>query len=738
MSNQKLGYSNFVRWTLKSELAKTLEIPEPINWDANDALKMKRHDEYHGMIFTYTGSLVFTHEAMDYIEEAYVSGGINAKCRLTKYVLVEKDDDVKWVERYSFLADWETKIIENQQLSIKWNTFNLEELVRSHESDRFEAERVDSIDGVVLDELILDSTEIPGRLLNFGGQSRKLTGEEGGFGSIEAPGGQIERTFKSKLIGLGDDRHASIDVNEASVATLTSSSMFFVKVQSPVNDVIVDVEYDLAYNGGDGVFHDTAGDIISKLRLVEWDGNDWFLVEDRILDTIYTDIGVKKYITIKGKERFENVAYNQGLLIVYEAPSRIGCTIQDLKVNVISHEDASPNLSCIFIHDLMERLMYILTGEKDKFYSKYFGRTEVLNKNGNQKYLQDGDAGLMAYITGFWLRAFDPESDKYKSITTSIKQELKNLKAVYNIGATIESNGLEERLRFEDLRFFYRQELVVKFPNQLNNEVRKIDSDLFFSAIEFGYDKADDYEDENGLDEPNQSSSFVTPIRRSQGKYSMLSKTRADDTAMELTRRKPAIEFPNEDTKRDDDIFFLDLKRTTGLGYTQKIWSDRLKELPFGIFSPETWKGMFFTPMRMMLRHSWIFRAGIEPYLNKFVKHMNSTGNKNIETHAGDDWRIGEDVPISENSDIQVSTLERSRFLPTIVTAEHVISEELWEWINGTTEVVIHGEVENVPNYFFKMQFINENGITERGYLMELEPKGKGKIVYQLANENLI
>jgi hypothetical protein len=748
MSNLSLGYSNYVQWYLKSELSSSLLIPEPVNWN-EDSIKMKRHDDYHGMLYAYTGDLLFNSDAKDYIEAAYVVGGINAKCRLTKYVLTTKDGDVKWVERYSFLADWKTKVITNDQLSVKWNTFDLEELIRSHESDEFEAERLQSIDGEVLDPLILNKMTMQGRELNLGGQSKVYSLGDIFDAKSEVTLGQIDGwTPFTEIVSQGAERHSSVNDHLTEPgAVITSASMFYVDaVLASATPTQVDIRWDIWVSFNHRAISDLGGAYSCKIHRMETNLGIWTLVEAVELFSGTAPAGETTRVRLEGQLSFENVLENQALMIVYSAPLKIKVDIQNLYVNELSYAEPSVDLSCIFVHDLMERLMYILTGQKDMFASKYFARTEILDKDGLQKYIQDGDGALMAYITGYWLRGFDPSSDKYKSITTSIKNEINNLRAVYNIGITIETNLLEERLRFEDLKHFYRDTLIVKFPIQLNNVVRKVDSDLFFSAIEVGYEKADDYEDENGLDEPNQETSYVSPIRASEDKFKMFSKARTDDTAMELTRRKPAGDYPNEDTKRDDDIFLLDLKRLEGTPtYTQKIWSDRLKSLPLGIFSPSTWKGMFFTPMRMMLRHSWVFRAGMEPYLDRFVKHISSTGNKGVKTHANDDWRIGLDEPLAEDlisidgtDGILVNNLERPVFLPELVTGEHVISEELWDWINGTTEVVVNGKAEQVPNYYFKMQWINENGEFERGYLMTLEPKGKGVVTFQKANENLI
>jgi hypothetical protein len=268
----------------------------------------------------------------------------------------------------------------------------------------------------------------------------------------------------------------------------------------------------------------------------------------------------------------------------------------------------------------------------------------------------------------------------------------------------------------------------------MSNITRKVDSSMFFSGLEFGYEGKGDYEGMNGLDEPNANVKWVTPIRKSKNKYSKISKYRADEFPMELTRRKPQYLFPDEDTNRDENIWFLDLKETGGPGYKLRDWFDgRLQEEPKGIFAPSSWHGFFFSPIQMLFRHAWIFRSGMEPYLNKEIKYTSSDGNKNVELFIN-----GYPRRYKQSDDISVSAVERSKFLPEIVECEHPIDNDLMDWILGTTEVMIGGELEQVPNYYFKMQYINENGKIEKGYLLKLNPEGRGKITFQRANENLI
>jgi len=68
------------------------------------------------------------------------------------------------------------------------------------------------------------------------------------------------------------------------------------------------------------------------------------------------------------------------------------------------------------------------------------------------------------------------------------------LKTLLNVGIGIETVNFKERVRIEDLKYFYRSEVVVKLPYTISDVERKTDSSLFFSGLTFGYDKSRDYE----------------------------------------------------------------------------------------------------------------------------------------------------------------------------------------------------------------------------------------------------
>jgi hypothetical protein len=234
------------------------------------------------------------------------------------------------------------------------------------------------------------------------------------------------------------------------------------------------------------------------------------------------------------------------------------------------------------------------------------------------------------------------------------------------------------------------------------------------------------------LDEPNTHTTWITAIHNSTKKYKRKSVIRADEYAMELTRRKPQITFPLDDTRRDEANWYLDLKTNDVGAYTQVDWQDRLASEPRNIADPDSFRSMLFTPQQCLFRHGWIVRAGLEVYLEKKLTYGSSGANSQLIMEF-----TGE-VERQENSDVINGDLDRSRFLPEEITFEHAVDDDLLDLILNTTKINYRGVDEQIPNYYFKFEWINEVGIQERGYLLNLKPQGNGKFTFQKANENTL
>mgnify|MGYP000200431607 CR=1 FL=1 len=743
MSNTISAYSNFAVFVLQSEFSNPLVMYyEPTGWDEG-SFKIERHKDYHGMFTSFTNLLSFRKQHKDYIINEYELRGINANLRLLKFELKDIDGEVKFVERYSVLADYKTMKIQNNSVEIRFNSNELEEIIKSHKSDTFEIERLTSIDDDSLEPIELNSIELSGRTLSGSGESdvdldinlELIDNIKHQKVSLQTAVANLEyRTAITKKISEGPERFSTVSTN-ATTELMSVANMFF--INNELEGSLTNIEFTYNIKAVFRNFQGGASLLRAKITLQEWDGNDWFQVSSESLGSwSFNSIGDRLPINIDiaGSYKYDDLKHNQGVAIVFYISDPGNGTFpygdlffskHNVKLNTSEFYENSPNLSFVFFHDAVERLMYILTGKKGLFYSKYFGRTEL-------GYAEDGEGGLIGLMSGFWARNFDPASERYKSLQTSLNDEIRSAQAVFNIGVGIEKFNLTKKLRFEKLSHFYRDEVVVKFPNQLKNVVRTIDANLFFSGTTIGFERGGEYDENVGLDEPNTTTETVTPIRKSDKKFRRVSKTRSDDYGLELARRIPQFLFPDKDSSYDDNNWWLDIKRTL-TGFTQKIWSDRLTKLPTGVNAPENYKGMFFTPLRMLLRHGFVLRAGLEPYLSKLIKNTTIKGNKNLRMQF-----IGDDKEYGEGDDILTSDLDRAKFLPTIIKGEHTISTELLDWIQGSTKVLVNGEYEYVPNVYFPMEFLNENEEYETGYLLLVNPKGSGQLSFQKINNRLL
>lgn len=770
------NYSNHVEFVLSSDLFKPIVLTqEPEGWD-EDGLEYSRHDDYHGIFFSFTNDLTFYKEAKDFIEETYNRLGVNAVLTLTKKMLINNDDDdLVLTSVYVAYADFKTMNFVDDGLKIKFNSNNLAEVLKSHESDKFEIERLTSIDNVTIPKFKKGNISIQGRSLQLVAESNITNVPNGAFVNLPLLGSIVNNIYSkrnwlynspsvnprifamtpiTKIISEGIPRFSSVDYpffeihgfTPSPSNTLTASNLFYTNTtdnlqttrsltvnynlrvvfsMDPIVTAAIGTNLTASINFYKVRFNNQTGDydVIETVELNNFTGTS---VRREVGHTYVWSSVIGEFNEV-GEINFE-LEYNEGVACTFNfsGDAKAAFYNWDLKVNEVADIAPSNNLSFTFVHDTWSRIMQIITGRDNAFYSKYFGRKEL-------GYKEDGEGGLIGLISGFWVRAFDPDSDKYKSLTTSHVETLESMDAVFNVGLGIEVVGFEERIRVEPVEYFYREETVIKLTGQIYDYKRKITPNDFYSGLEFGYRRGGDYEDEQGLDEPNTRSSSVTPIRKSNKKYKKLARFRSDEYGLERLRRKPQLNFPDEDTRGDSDIWLLDVKRGSVDGsFDQKIWSDRLSELPSGIFSPPTYKSAFFTPLRMLFRHAKTFMDGIEPYRDRLITYANGVANVVLKTKF-----IGENKAYQENEDIPVADLDRALFKPEEVTFKHAYSDDLFNLINGKTKTIVGGEVEEVSNLLFAMSFIDRVGKIESGYITNIKITEDIEFTVRLANLEL-
>lgn len=705
------GYDNRVKYTLRNDVFRSQIIAEPIGYN-DDEKEFKRSLKVHGVFTKLSNNLKFYKGSenllggYDYIVDVYNQQGINADILLIKE---EQDpDDDTWQEAYRGFLDLSTLVTENNQASVKFNESGLNTSIKSRQSERLELGRLDTMDGDVLTELIPSKVALEGR--NIFLVSQLQTDENAASPlSIQHNGGQIyqARAIPQRILGESDDSVQGptdlfIDESGSSYDPGSTTHMFYaISDRDKTLEITFDVDYTWTSNGGNTV----------RLDLVTYEnGLDYDFKEFQTLQTVSTNNGE---INVNTQIEVELLA-GESLTLSTHSTSTTDVNYTwgtlDTLIEENSFFDAS-QADFILPFEALERMIHIIGNEEQALLSTFLGRTDVIRDS--LIYTEDGEGSLTGITNGFYIRRI-PD----KQLQTSYKDFEESFDGVWNSGYGIEKIGFKEFVRFEDKKYFYQKRVLITLPNQASKIKRTVAKDYFYSGLELGYKKGGGvYEEAMGLDEYNNKNTFTTIIQRITNIFSPLSTYRADSYGMEFARRKSVETNPVEDTRYDNDVWVMDLKRGSTSTFEQRLWQDDFAAEPTGVFSPDTAQNLRFSPMNLLVRRfGWWVKAGLSKYKKSYVRFSSSTGNSELTTQltGGEEY--------TENTKVQVLDLENPFLLPEIIEFEHEVTTEILNQVQGKT--LIDGA--EVMNYYGQVEFINENNEKESGHLLELKPNKAG------------
>lgn len=750
MSTINQSYFDRVRFILQNENLGSLIIEEPIGWNSDDK-ELSRHKDYHGIFPKFSNNLKFRGEAKDYLQTIYDIYGINAQVRLVKDEKHPKTDE--WTRSYYGYLDMSTRQLEKNTIALKFNSGGLEAELKSRESEAVEITRTTTLDGNSLEPLKINQVELDGRRIflktiwqteeSNNTTSLRVYSDDGNTRSKSAG-------FPLKLINTShEEAHSVIPQSYGNDNTGSTGMMLLATfdrsrtiriVGSEISflPIITESDWSWAY---------------FKISLVVYEnGINYDVKERRTLfwaDTNTSNSGVNvslydfqrsigafgNYVNQGRRFNFdfdEIINVGQGESVALEiliksdlrnytaARARYYVRVEDLKGTVTAEEDSFFEKSisnCVLPHELAERLIEIYTNKK-VLKSNALGRTDI----GYQK---DGMASLVGLSHGFWIRGFDSlpvgteeNPNLFRPLTTSLKEFMDSYSAIHNLGLGIENDGFKEFVRIEELGYFYNRNTTIKLPNQVKNVKRSEAVDYYYSSLELGFEKGGEYEEAFGLVEYNGTSKFSTVIKVLRNTYSKLSKYRADSYGAEFARRKPKLTYGTEDTRYDSDIFQFDMKRDSLSNiFKLRKWQDDFQQAPSGTFSPETAYNLRLSPFNCMLRHGWVIASGLTKYLSDYVRYTSSSAYSSLSTKliGGSEY--------SENGNIINSELGRPRYVPEFIEFEHEVNFDINQQLNGYKIVL----GKKIPNIYGCVEFTNENGDQEKGFLINLKPNGKGQ-----------
>lgn len=743
MSNLNQSYFDRVRFILQNDNLGSLIIEEPIGWN-NDEKELARHKDYHGIFPKFSNNLKFKGQAKDYLQTLYDVYGINAQVRLVKDEKHPKTDE--WTRSYFGYLDMSTRQVENNTIALKFNSGGLEAELKSRESEAVEITRTTTLDSNTLSPLSVNQVELDGRRIFLKSIWETDSSNNSAFLGVYSNDGNTRSKatgFPLKLINRShEEAHSVIPQSYGSDGNGSTGMMML---------ATFDRNRTIRLHGQDFSFLPiiTESDwswAYFKISLVVYENVINYNVKERRTlfwaDTNPNGTGVttslynfqrispadESVLNVGARFGFDfdetlNVGPGESvaLEILIKADlrnfttsrARYYVSITEMTGVITVEEDSFFEKSisnCVLPHEVAERLIEVYTNKK-VLKSDALGRTDI-------GYQTDGKASLVGLSHGFWVRQFDNSDEVFRPLTTSLKEFMESFSATHNLGLGIENDGFKEFVRIEELGYFYNRNTTIKLPNQVKNVKRSEAVDYYYSSLELGFEKGGDYEEAFGLVEYNGKTKFATAIKVLRNAYSKLSKYRGDSYGAEFARRKPKLTHGTEDTRYDSDVFQFDMKRDSlSTIFKLRKWQDDFEQAPTGTFSPDTAYNLRLSPFNSLLRHGWVIASGLTKYLSDYVRYTSSSANSSLYTKliGGNEY--------AENGNIINAELGRPRYIPEFIEFEHEVTFDINQQLNG--HKIILGK--KIPNIYGCVEFTNENGEQEKGFLMNLKPNGKGQ-----------
>ncbi|QYS85406.1 hypothetical protein JJC03_09155 [Flavobacterium oreochromis] len=736
MSNINPIQIDRIRYTLKSEYLPDMVIDEPIGWN-DDEKEYSRHENYMGIFTKLSNSLKFNKSSRDYINIIYNNYGINSDITLVKEERNPTTDIFEII--YTGVLDMSTWEEEDGIVRLKFNSGGIEKELKNKENQMVEIDRLTSLGGDPIPSLNTVTVTLDGRKIflrteleqNSLNNSAYLEnyGEGITVGMTKSIPIKLKIKSHEEAKDVEPDVYRAYDRHSSSWALdqpLETSLCFFsqsnfrrkLKISINIRCNLQRVKFDSVnshaihirlgqYSGGSNYNFKRNYSLLHISNLHELPQSQD--INLNLNDTIILEKGDSLSLTADQVTSLGDSYTERGHL-------HVKFTFYEVKIDIQEESEfESTTTKAVFAHELGERLTSIITGKQNLLYSEVLGRKEI-------GYKEDGEFSHLAMAHGLWIRGFekDPnsENDLFKPLTTSLKDYLSSLMASCDLGMGIEYIGNKERVRIESRKFFFNGNVTIKLPNQVKNVKRNVATDRCYSSVEIGYKDGGTYEEAFGLDEYNSKTTFSTVLTRLKNSYNQISEYAADSYGLEFTRRKQKSKNETVDTPRDNSVFFLDLKKDIASNhYKLRTWVDDKKSKPTGVFSPETATHLRFTPFNMMLRHAWWFGGCLIKNKTDYLRYTSSTSNSNLTTE------LLTGMKIKESGDIQNIELPRPRFMVEEVEFDYKCDNQIMKLINGSTR--IDGRL--IPNLYGMIEFTNEKGLQEYGYLINLKPNGKGR-----------
>lgn len=728
----RLGQNNDVEFELSSDVLDPIIIDEPTNWET-DEKSFERAPQGGGTLLKLNNVFEMGKDAADYIDQVMFIQGFNCSVYLTKRGKDTTKKSEDWRVFYRNRLDPTSfKFKDNRgrrRVEASFSQGGLFDKILARYNDKYDLVNTKSADNIEIGELETIIEQVDGRAFF---RRSELFIDDLTRVEVEFLGGDRDNARAIPFqVEINSDRESLSGVTPGADSVPYANDTYAIGQVGSLLYYEAPIEVELVLKGKvklrmidteDGVmkleyvFYETVGDDLIfrerreltqidtgvNLNILEYDFNDEKVVVPR-----GWSLGIVAYTRVDGGIGVEKIVYD----------------FLDTKLTVKLDFKYDPTQALVLLpHELFERLLQKITGEKGLLISNLFGRPEL-------GYSDTGKWATLGVASGFWARGFDlgePVTDANGDLTPKkqLNISLKEAFESFNVPeplywGIIERNG-KEYFRLEDYKFTQQDFIGVRLGRvnskgfsyiPANNYETNPLNDELYTRLEVGYEKGgSEYEEVFGLSSPHGIAKWSTCLKEMPEKpYVKTSVIRADIEAYELARIKQSTFNPDEDTEYDQDLFFRHLKKVDNTWVLRK-WQDDFEEEPKFIYSPNTTGNLLLTPLNCLLRHKEIFSTGLYLEPLKEVVFISSNCNSDLELDG-----------LAENSSILNKDLGKPYINGWVATFEGKVFQSFIDELEGQTYV--NGEF--IPNWFGIYEFVLNDRIVQ-GKLIKTTVNGNG------------
>ncbi len=705
------------------------EIVNPQGWD-DIQVDIKRDDNWHGIFFSYAFSkLQFYGVGASLIKEEYEAKGVDGDMELS--VLFQCSDGESYDEFYrgrlSF-DEYQDTCGDECIVTIGLQDSNDIMLVRNNYEQQVDLNSNIAFDGITelaqYEKINVDIELISrGLPVRSNGSNTELQSFDlldfpewsgiSGSGDTGTESGAFLPIFNTNTLTEVEDTNINAAPYYSSVAfnsgDQSKGTPPFLDLRSNQQLKCAPEQLNMKYRVKGRVNDITNASRIADIKLLTYIGQDpahVFLFNSQVMCGWEASVPVTQEFDVS----FDGVIPMQAGDKLY-----ILCFIQYLKIGSAVMQfltiefDTETNIEfkgisyCVptksksyFINEAVSRTVEAITNDKIRFYSTFFGRVD------SQPYALSAQtcAGLFAISNGLNVRRRLMQDNTQPGCFVTLKQLFEELKAIWNIGLTIDPDlnrtGFN-RLRFEDWRFFYQDEvgLIFNYPTKIT---RDVDTGRIYNKLTVGYNNwvAEQY---SGLDEFMTKRGYRININAISKELVATSDIVVAPYTTEITRR---LDTGTDDWKYDNDLFGFCLK---SVGNTPEYSLETFADSAYGVQNVNDSNTCYngrISPARIAMRWFSYFLQGVRN-LTANSKLVFTGGEANYIAKFGLNNCNIESKPMQENEDIDLTDFDdpldaKPLLFPETITFDHPLNFNLFN------------RIKNDPTLKFKAIQVNCNG----------------------------